>query len=159
MASSGNIPQQYCYVWLCVVNVLSWHQSNAGYDLRGIWQTLCINDVIGDNIINTQGFPYAWCLYSYPDNFRECDCCDVTLYYYLQILRCSRLHSWSVLCGIIKTCDNVYYVIAACLSCLLLRAHRYIILTNLVQSTIYIQYSWLSTPVCIFPLNWILKIA
>jgi len=25
----------------------------------------------------------------------------------LQILRCSRLHSWSVLCGIIKTCDNV----------------------------------------------------
>jgi len=49
-------------VWLCVVNVSSWHQSNVGYDLRGIWQTLCINDVIGDNIINTQGLPYAWCI-------------------------------------------------------------------------------------------------
>jgi len=120
----------------------------------------------------------------------------VVLLAYLQILRCSRLHSWSVLCGIIKTCNNVIdYVIAACLSCLLLRAHRYIILTNLVQSTIHIimdrqiKIKWKSNteserhtsrlmlyfkilfctfrldtikvikpmPVCIIPLNWILR--
>jgi len=161
-------------VWLCVVNVSSWHQSNVGHDLSLLeaYGKPCVLMMLSaiTSLIH-RVCHIAWCLYSYPDNFRECDRCDVTLYYYL---RCSRLHSWSVLCGIIKTCDNVIMLLllvsVVCYS--LLRAHRYKVSPYQHFSRLMLYFKILfctfrldtiklsrPTPVCIFPLNWILNFA